>query len=716
MNDDKILVKDVTKLYDHGVSIRNFADSVETAANDTQRSFELKGEGTELVAYNTFLSKLNTIQIQVFDQLPGTLRNYASSVESFSSTIGGAGFSPKVLTSTMGNQSVVQLLDTQKEQAETDSKGLQDALTAATTKLGIDDIQLIKYIELLDGSIQDSITNRNKAHSQVDTGNENFKNELGDVIEQLTNCKAILGNALGIAALSTDSVVRMINSGYTYLLNSLDSEVDGKAISDLLGPDPDKFFSHKPTEISDSAYMTAALIMIDLGKQAYDFKNEASGDPTKNIYLARYNKLLDGLENNTYEDNKIFLTKLAQKGEIQSELIIIAMLGEYYNNGEDVNTEPISIYQENLDAANRFKGLMRSLYVLEVGEQQEQTELTSLPGYNNFAVIDKKVSVNLTDFTDTDIEFTYDEKTRTSEFSQFQDFPPQKGNVKENIDTHDKMISATLSSSASIETNKKYARIIEIDESIQEAKDELYKKIAISTVTMPLKMVAPEIAPAFDLIDAIAEHSPKDFHDTLSENLFKEYSDTKGNTLASTVLDQYEAWNEYQEKVKYLEVEREKVIEEIEGDFVDQGGWQLIRKDGKMLASSRSLYTDFNARLKIQELDEKGVVGFVDEVYQGGSNNLKIKKDFQDEINDKGLSGFIKDKLKSAGYTKEMVEYISGDSNLNLYELSSDQLHELKKGINYIKDLLIDTSDYKGSSNGLDLFKNYMGEHYEYKN
>lgn len=239
-----IEVKDVPGLGTYSVSISSYAEAVQSAGDQTQRNFTDKIQGSHADAIQAFLSRLNTLQSQVFDQVPETLKKYSTIVSTFEGTVKGAGFTSRAKTSGDGINSVASKIETdQITEIDTTKTSLKSALDKAAEVLGVESPDVVTPTTTATTELTQSVTNRKTAHQQLDQGNTAFKSELENIKATLEVYIRVVQNAKAFASANATYLFDQIKQGhltaenmyYTALIqNDADIEVLKIVLEDRL--------------------------------------------------------------------------------------------------------------------------------------------------------------------------------------------------------------------------------------------------------------------------------------------------------------------------------------------------------------------------------------------------------------------------------------------------------------------------------------------------
>lgn len=196
MSDDVIKVHDLPGIAQYSESIKQFSQSLTTATQDTARRFNVKIEGSEGEAIAAFLGQLNTLQNQVFNQIPAFLNKYSANVGKFSSAVSGGGFTKEAWTSESGLSTVQSKLTGEQvdKVSEVDQK-LQSALNIATDALDEPEISIssVKSGAIL--SLNASSLTRQATHEPFQLAHDLFNKDLQTTIEEVSALRGIVNQA-----------------------------------------------------------------------------------------------------------------------------------------------------------------------------------------------------------------------------------------------------------------------------------------------------------------------------------------------------------------------------------------------------------------------------------------------------------------------------------------------------------------------------------------
>ena len=237
MSDDVIKVHDLPGIEQYSESISQFSKALDTATNDTARTFNNKIEGSEGIAISSFLQSLNDLQNQIFDQIPEALGNYAKIVEGFSSAVSGIGFGKEAWTSESGNSDVrTKLTGDQKDSVLTVDKNLQTALDTAAKALGEGSIDVSNITNDATNGLEDAATARLNTHTPFQAAHDTFNTNLQQVIGTISALKGTVGQAQITLNFSPKAVFNMIAQGvYVNPVTGLQNSDEAIALDSVYG-------------------------------------------------------------------------------------------------------------------------------------------------------------------------------------------------------------------------------------------------------------------------------------------------------------------------------------------------------------------------------------------------------------------------------------------------------------------------------------------------
>ena len=679
MSDDKIFVKDLSGMEKYGSALTNFATVVETAGDESQRQFEVKGEGTESQAYYNFLNYLNELQNKVFDQFPATIKEYGTGVGTFASAVRSTGFSSKAKTSDSGITSVASKLDTQKDKASDTIKPFQSAVSASTAALGIDDITLSKYVEIMDQNIQESISNRKITHQSVNSAHEAFGMMLNSVNSQLESYETALKNVDGLSGFDKGGIISVLRRNRSVAFVMVQSVEDAQALSAVYGDNPGAFFAIDNNKINDSV---SVLIVEELLK----WTNKVSlNDSDSAEYLRKLNSFVDGAELQSVNHNEPILTRLSLLSQLMGAGIISLESNVYDSNlSEEIKHSILVTYEKELTISNNLTGLLNSMYSLEIGTRDTLNPSPTYAGYRESISNHYQNKMNITGLINNNFEFDVTEYHLRKVIKTHSDNPYYFKLEENNFNptkTHYNSVMATTSSEVTSSHLKH--RIEKIEQEKIKNWEDLAKAAGRTVSYMILEHFFPGISPWAELVDStLIDKDPKLMGKGVNGipktvNFLKDgYSEIERHpVITGTMRLPALIYNlgETQKKISKLDREKIELTDLQKGIYTDKGDWQL-RKKSEIITSSRYSQLDSGELLRLHELDTKGVLGF----YHNGN----LDETWEDSK--KGL----RDILKSRNISETMISYMVGESDSNLKsftDFTNEDLEEFEYGLEGIK-------------------------------
>ncbi|MFC3931721.1 hypothetical protein ACVR0S_07780 [Streptococcus dentapri] len=120
-------------------------------------------------------------------------------------------------------------------------------------------------------------------------------------------------------------------------------------------------------------------------------------------------------------------------------------------------------------------------------------------------------------------------------------------------------------------------------------------------------------------------------------------------------------------------------------------GFSSASKNSSTMAYSTDHYYDFNATLRLREMDTKGAVGYVAQTQ--GISEAEARKT-------------IKETLKAKA-DDEVIRYLAGDPSVQLSDLDATQINDMEE---YLDEL-----SQPGQKMSAEGYRNYLEDTYEYK-
>ncbi|MBP2623898.1 hypothetical protein [Streptococcus oricebi] len=668
---DTIKIKNIPGISDAGTAIKNFADSVEAAGNETQRSFAAKTHGAEMEALNAFLEKLNQLQSQVLDQAPEALRSYATLVSNLSDSLKGAGFNVKAWTSASGVETVKSKLTGEQATKISDvKKSLQDALNTATALLEIDDVNLDGIVTAAESALQDESNTRQRIHDSVQSAHDSFESGLNDVIAQLQTLKAQTEAAQGLTLVSAKVILNSIRSGVLsadklYYLDVIRNEADAKMISVIIseGEDKKKFFEKiAQTPVND----VNKPVMVILAQRVYqEIVNAENGDgelPNVEAFMNMVGQHDKGYVN-IYAAKLSAATDDIVKGlSAQAEGLYPPMPGagsspEAYKAWyQQITSKENQLALSTLNRIIQRYGKLNTLYqYMTTSQFGPQTTTLRVPNMNG----------------------GYHDETYTTSYALLK-----KGSLKlVGNELSFTQLSRYGASSTDVSA-KHYNNVSDIKnasnlkelEDFRNKKENLWAEKAYNIGKSFIK------DPALNALIGIVETSiQSDDQGQATLDIIKEgaglsddkYSKLAGNTvgIGKNILDYFVESNELDKKIEAKELE-------VQSNVTDAGGY-TIDKEGKVDSSTYTPNYDLGAHLRTKDLEDNGLRGDIYRQAYMDSQSTNVDKRFEEaekELRkfDNEMKAYKDWKNAPEGYTKKIHNFFAGSSKDSLADIGYD--------------------------------------------
>ena len=236
----KITVTDLSLMEDYATSITNFTQAYREGVSSTYRQFEAKAEGSVGEAISAYLSTLNTMQANVFDQFPTALETYSSGVTTYASAMTSLGFQKKAWTDSDGATSVgTTLTGQQKTNLSTTADSVQAALDKAYDAMEMDRVSVSSITESASGEFDTASQNRTSKDSDMQSAYTAMSEALPSTTNTIKAFQSIMDNAKYMVTIPVKTVVASIKSGSLtaermVYLSSIQNKDDVKAAKLLL--------------------------------------------------------------------------------------------------------------------------------------------------------------------------------------------------------------------------------------------------------------------------------------------------------------------------------------------------------------------------------------------------------------------------------------------------------------------------------------------------
>ena len=708
-------IKDLSKIATYAHSISDFSAKYSQAGSQTKRQFSNKLNNSYTDAVNTFIDKLNVLQQQVIEQAPETLNKYSKSVSTFENAVSGEGFITEAQTDTDGKTSLTAKLKGEQLTRFTDvTKALQEALDQAAEALK----KNANNVRAKDADIESSLvqlaTNRENTHNVIQTAHDDFNSSLGDIISELQTLKGQVNEAQLTLAIPPKSAMRIIAQNKLHYLDAVKTIEDAEALGIVFSDNPEQLMSKDSNKINDQIFSYITIELVDCIRKDNEYRENPELTKKYNgEYLNKFNKIIDEMEKKDFESNKPFLLRFIKHGTYYAEAYLYAMDKYYDDKKEHLQDSQMNLYQNRLNSADAFLGLMASLSVLGVGKHRKYIPNTNPAGFQTSESEEKTIKVELHNLNDIQMGMKVDTYTKTTTTKTHTDVPNYlQVDVREDTVTKNytsriyatedgKQLAINQGILAEIETQR--------DEATKEFLTDLGKIAAKGTISV----VAPAFLPVFEAVDALNQGNGVEFgtslEDYTGEDVLrsKQYQVTKGGSEA------IEKYVKYRQALDELDQKEGKTKETIRDIYLDKGAWVLEEREGGVLSVSSNYQHDFNALLRQREMDNKGVMGIAEKMlvpesgYRIDSSKYYANETYQN-AQDIVKSTFAPGINAQADIDPDVQKYLLGQSNLELQDMSSKQLNDLKKAI---ERLPVEAA----GKYGVEAYQVYLHNEYEYK-
>lgn len=686
-----VKVKSISGLENYASSIHNFAGKFETAANDTVRQFNTNLEGEKAEAINAFFKKLNDIQTAVFSEAPEAIMSFGKHISTFTDEIKGLGFSNLAYTDDDAMSKLVESLATpQRKEIANVKDGLVTLFNEAVEAMGEGDSNLGSFDMEADTSIASEILARTGTHTGIILADEALSisvSQSADTFISLTNKTR---NARVVSFVLPSRILGAIKRGdFTkgdiVYLNRITTKEDAKILNSLFSDkieDIDQIMENNPDKISTGGYKNLAE---ELTKWM-----DRSEDGVKKI-----NRLLSAMGKVKQSKVKSFAENIDSEHTILKDLYAADM--RKYEKSEGFDPSELKRRRIILEQMNDLSGLLAAVRVLKVGSGDKlessviykRSGLTTLRK-NTYERNSLFIQLNHAANPEWELILTKDRKSILQDSRE----------AMLNFDNIDALSKTTIESYTShFESGalgaldgQFEAELTEIEKEHEKIRKNFKDSVLKNGVKGILEYVGGPIASgAFGVLDSLSTgdkgdgiESTEKIIEKIAPGRYKSLLENTGSHIVSSIQDYFDM----DDRINELKEKTNKDEENIYNILVGQGGWSL--KDNysnKRIMSSSKLYADYDTLKRIDEFNQKGVIGFFET--KGQENDVR----------------------------KTIVDKYSGDENKNIREFllgvhKDDKVLESKKitieQIDAIQDILINMR----GRNGYTELQNYLREKY----
>ena len=670
-----VKVKSISGLENYASSIHNFAGKFETAANDTVRQFNTSLEGEKAEAINAFFKKLNDIQNTVFSEAPGVIRTFGQNISTFTDEIKGLGFSNLAYTDDDAMSKLVESLATpQRKEIANVKDGLVTLFNEAVEAMGEGDSNIGSFDMEADTSIASEILARTGTHTGIILADEALSisvSQSADTFISLTNKTR---NARVVSFVLPSRILGAIKRGdFTkddiVYLNRITTKEDAKILNSLFSDkieDIDQIMENNPDKISTGGYK-------NLAEELTKWMDRSQNGTNK------MNRLLKAMAKIKQSDVKTFTENIANEQIILKDLYAADM--KEYEKSAEFNQVEMHKRRMKLDQMNDLSGLLASIRVLKVGEEQTREEF--LGRRSDHMVRDnyvrRRLIINLNEADDPEWELvlvTEEKEVYTNRYEPIQDYDEVEAIP---IETSNVYISHFESGTPGALGDQFKAELTEIENEQKKVREEFKNSLVKNGIKGILEYVGGPIASGtFGILDSLSTGDKGDgFENT--EKILEEIAPGRYKNLlkhtGSPIVNSIKDYFDMDEKITELKKNIEKDAKNIYNILVGQGGWSLkTDTDHETIMSSSEIYTDYSAYKRIDELNEKGVMSYFE------SRNLI--QDAREEI-DKRFSNDPKMKTFLLGL-KDENKKMDGEL-LTIQTMTPEQIAKMEELIVHVK-------------------------------
>ncbi|WP_296125226.1 hypothetical protein [uncultured Streptococcus sp.] len=700
-----------SELESYGRSIKNFSDSYTAETNSLYRQFTDKaGNDSKGQAINAYFAKLNNLQNQVFAQLPLSIKSYGDVVTTYADAISGAGFGEECFSSDSGAESLSSVLKGEQTECIFNTSSELDAAfkqAADAMETAAEETQSV-FSEASSG-LSDAASKRIRKDQEVQSAFSSFTSSLETAVSDISGFQNVLNNASYLSEVSSAIIFQAIANGNLtaeemYYLDVPQSKEDAQALEAIISEEPGNVLKVDPEKISDVMYVVIA-----------DEMNDWTATENNKMWGHFSNALGD----NTVERNGIF-TNGVLIGEDALAQVKMAQMYNLFNHKpilpDNATPEQVAEYQElinqyqnmynmyqsELNYINRTSGLMHSIQKLEIGKSEDSYTNPTNPNFVTYYYYQKKADIDLSN----GVFDIHTSKRAYGGNKVGEGESPKYGEWYENKTYSSKNESTDFGMSAAEYSD----RIKRLEKEREEAQYEFQQKLTSAGVETMISFV-PFGSSAVSAIKAIAAVDQFNFSDmmkngTKSADDFKTtYEKATGEKLLDSKVDGYwghwkklsngasdslKAYSAYQSDINKIEAEEKDETLKFKQKLVDHGGWRVADNSDETVFSGRNgYYYDFNAFLRMHELDTDGLSGYANS--QEGSSNVNLET----AINK------VFPNVKDRENYSDVIKYIKGeDTELTLADMNTEQMSKF----NSVMDNL--------GENSVSNFKRYLDNKY----
>ena len=695
----EVKINNISELESYGKNIKDFSDKYEVETNALYRNFTDKaGSDSKGEAIKAYFKKLNSIQSQVFSELPSAIKKYGEVVTTYVSEIRATEFVDKCYSSDTGANDLSSLLKgAQTNDIFNLSKDLDEAFKQAADAMGNSPYNTEGVLNTATTDLENAATKRIEKDKAVQEAYSKFTKNLEDETSSIKRFHDILNNAIYFTDISSSTIFKAIGNGeltdeQMFYLDVLKTKTDVQILQTMLGDTPGDVLKIDPESISYDMYIVIA-----------DIQNHW----TTREDLKKWQHFVNALGDYSVERNDIFTNSILKAEDAIAQTLMIQMYQLYEDKPtlpenatpkqiekyeQDMKNYQIAydFYQSKLNAINSNTGLMYSLQVLEIGTSVEskffenrrtmeyyyykkvaevelnngQFNIKTDKGFFQFDVNTAQKVYQQRALKPTDKDYTwgeYNEYTATTEYSDFgmeaSEYSERlEGLRKERQKAHDDFNDSILKAVA--ETGISFipfgSTALSVVKTLGAVSDGFKGNEFQSNGTDAIKSARDDYKSFYK------KTTGQDIPDTKFDKFWDHWS-----KLSSGISDGVEAINTYNSAISQIDQQTSEARNDLMEKILDYGGWDLSENVKSTIANGRGgQYYDFNAYLRVHELNDTGLKGYINKATNLTENDLDaaINKTFTEE--DKQTYSAV-------------ISYVRGEkSGLKLEDMKPDQLEK----------------------------------------
>lgn len=698
----KVKINSISELESYGKNIKDFSDKYEVETNALYRNFTDKaGNDSKGAAVNAYFKKLNTIQSQIFSQLPSAIKKYGEVVTTYVSEIRATEFVDKCYSSDTGANDLSSLLKgAQTNDIFNLSKDLDEAFKQAADAMGNSPHNTEGDLNKATTDLENAATKRIEKDEAVQEAYSKFTENLEDETATIKSFQDILNNAICFSDIPSSAIFQAIANGHLtatqmYYLNIPKTKEDAQALKAIISDKPGDVLKVDPNKISEQMY---AVIANEQNDWTLAENNEM------------WQHFVNALGDYSVERNDIFTNGILKAEDALAQILMLQMYQLYEDNHKSTlpeNATPEQIeeyeekmknyqilydsYQSELNAINSNTGLMYSLQVLEIGTSMEskffenrrtmeyyyykkvakvelnngQFNIKTDKGFFQFDASSAQQVYQQRELKPTDKDYTwgeYNEYTATTEYSDFgmqaSEYSKRlEGLRKERQKAHDDFNNSILQAVA--ETGISFipfgSTALSVVKTLGAVTDGFKGNEFQSNGTDAIKSARDDYKSLYK------KTTGQDIPDTKFDKLWDHWS-----KLSSGISDAAEAVNTYNSAISKIDQQTSEARNDFMEKILDYGGWDLSENGKSTIANGRfGQYYDFNAILRVKELNKLGLKGYINNATNLTENDLDaaINKTFTEEKDKQAYS--------------DVIAYARGkETALKLQDMSPEQLEK----------------------------------------